>query len=821
MMKKQNTISSVILVILAVSGLSLFIVLLSQFFPYQATNLRIDRTQARQKAENFLLKEGFNLSDYQVTTEMRYDEEAFIYLQKQFGFKAAQLMLKYKAKHGYDYFFRVLWFKNLPRGAIQEQFNVFVSGTGEIIGFVHFYHDRMDWPRPERAHLSQDEALEMALQFLRDQNVDLSEYHKDVFSTEEGEKRTDHIFRWHKSSPYNDSFTELIVQVQGDEIGQYQFVFHIPQQDETVIKRQSGNLFFVDVGGSFFILFLVGLISLGFFLKKYHEGEVEVRRGAVVFWVLWGCFTLQAILKFRANAWGTSLGELSYDGVALFLLIVLVLILRPLMSLFGFTAWSVGEALVRQNFDRKLTAIDGFLHRRFFTLHGAVSIFRGICFGLLNLGLMGGLFWLAIHKLGCQTTIEGYHAIIDIPFSFIIPFLVALSGAILAEMIFRLFSNMAVYQFIKSRIVAVIVSSVLWAFYVPLFWSPHITLLPYYYEISVWLIIGFFFGTIFWKYDLLTVLVANFITMGVMQSLPMITSGARLDQIQGVVSLIFIGSPLVFMIGGFIKREKFSYRPDIMPAHIRRITERVRMSRELEIARQVQMRLLPKTSPQVPGFEIRGFCNPAQETGGDYYDFIDLGNSRTGIVIGDVSGKGVPAAIYMTLTKGIVQSHADDFLSPAEVMIKVNNLLYKTIDKDSFVSLYYAVLDSKNRKVTYSRAGHNPVLHYSLKDKKCTLLEPNGIALGLEKGDIFRKVITQRELTLSKGDILVFYTDGFTEAMNQLGDEYGENRLRDLICKFNDRSVDQIYQILNKDIKHFVKDAPQHDDMTMVFVKGI
>ena len=93
------------------------------------------------------------------------------------------------------------------------------------------------------------------------------------------------------------------------------------------------------------------------------------------------------------------------------------------MALFGFTAWSVGEALVRQNHDSKLRALDGFLHRKFFTWRAAVSIFRGLCFGFMTLGLLGGIFWIALHKLGCQTTIEGYHGIVDIPFSFVIPFL--------------------------------------------------------------------------------------------------------------------------------------------------------------------------------------------------------------------------------------------------------------------------------------------------------------------------------------------------------------------------------------------------------------
>jgi serine phosphatase RsbU (regulator of sigma subunit) len=319
----------------------------------------------------------------------------------------------------------------------------------------------------------------------------------------------------------------------------------------------------------------------------------------------------------------------------------------------------------------------------------------------------------------------------------------------------------------------------------------------------------------------MTVITANFVTVGVFLTLPLLTSQANQVFIQGFVSLALLSLPLIIMTLGFIKRQTFTYKPDMTPNHIRRITERVRMSKELEIARQVQMRLLPKISPSVPGFEISGVCIPAKEVGGDYFDFIELGDSRLGIVIGDVSGKGVPAAIYMTLTKGIVQSHADDYISPKDVLVKVNNLLYKTIDKDSFVSLFYAVLDFKKKTLFYSRAGHNPLIHFQKKDGSCDMLEPDGIALGLEKGDLFSKIISEKKIQLQPGDLMVFYTDGFTEAMNRNREEYGEVRLIDIIRKSHDQSIDGIYNAILKDIRQFVKDTPQHDDMTVVLLKGI
>src|SRR5262249_22037916 len=137
--------------------------------------------------------------------------------------------------------------------------------------------------------------------------------------------------------------------------------------------------------------------------------------------------------------------------------------------------------------------------------------------------------------------------------------------------------------------------------------------------------------------------------------------------------------PAVVGFIGLSRRERFEFKGSDLPEHVKRISERARMTRELEIARQVQIGLLPRSDPKVPGFDISGLCVPAEEVGGDYYDFIHLSDRKIGIAIGDVSGKGVPAAIYMTLTKGVLQSHAEGNIHPRDVLIKVNSLMYRTI----------------------------------------------------------------------------------------------------------------------------------------------
>jgi len=253
--------------------------------------------------------------------------------------------------------------------------------------------------------------------------------------------------------------------------------------------------------------------------------------------------------------------------------------------------------------------------------------------------------------------------------------------------------------------------------------------------------------------------------------------------------------------------------------NIKKQLEQERAAKELEVAHQIQTELLPKKHPDIPSIDIAGYCKPAREIGGDYYDYISFDSDKIGIVIGDVSGKGLPAAIYMTLTKGIVQSKAEEVLSPKSVLIKVNNLLYQSLWRDSFVTMFYGVLDLKTKRFTYARAGHNPPVHLNYKKDAYSCLESKGIALGLADEKEFAQSIEEKSCELKSNDLVVFYTDGFTEVMNRDSIVFGETRLIDLIINNRHQTSKKLIENVYKEVSLFSGDSLEHDDMTMVSVK--
>jgi len=248
--------------------------------------------------------------------------------------------------------------------------------------------------------------------------------------------------------------------------------------------------------------------------------------------------------------------------------------------------------------------------------------------------------------------------------------------------------------------------------------------------------------------------------------------------------------------------------------------ERERMTKELEIARSIQKSLLPDKNPRIPGYQIAGICLPAKEVGGDYYDFIPMPDDKLGIVIADVSGKGIPSAFYMTLTKGMIQSQMLYTCSPKEVLIRVNNLLYNTISEKFFVTMFFAVLDSKNRTLICTRAGHNTAIYRESTSGKNFHLRPDGIGLGLERGDIFGSTLQEETISMNRDDLVVFYTDGFTEAQNTGRNEYGVSRLEEVIRSNDSREPQDLINNIIEDVSSFIGTNEQHDDMTMIVIKA-
>jgi phosphoserine phosphatase RsbU/P len=260
-----------------------------------------------------------------------------------------------------------------------------------------------------------------------------------------------------------------------------------------------------------------------------------------------------------------------------------------------------------------------------------------------------------------------------------------------------------------------------------------------------------------------------------------------------------------------------------VPQYVREIEDQRRMQQEFEIARKIQTTMLCCKIPESPFLELASLCEPAYEVGGDYYDFIRFpyhSQNRIGVVIGDVSGKGVSAAFYMTLIKGILQTQAQ--VTPESTrttLIRANDIFYDQVERNKFISMIYAIFDFEKGSVLLSRAGHNPLVIKKSEAADPETLTPKGMALGLAKGKGFSDFIEEVEIRFKGGDVFVFYTDGLSEAMNKKGDEYGEDRLYETIQINTHKPAKEILQMIYESVTAFVGKTPQHDDMTMIVVK--
>ena len=250
--------------------------------------------------------------------------------------------------------------------------------------------------------------------------------------------------------------------------------------------------------------------------------------------------------------------------------------------------------------------------------------------------------------------------------------------------------------------------------------------------------------------------------------------------------------------------------------------EKERLEEELRIARQIQMSLLPVQGLATPsGVRIAALCLPAAEVGGDYYDLLPLSETRMGVLVADVSGKGTSAALYMAELKGLVLSLSRIYESPARLLCEANRILAANMDSRSFVTMTYAVVDTVSRRMRYARAGHNPLIHFQARTGLTRVLTPAGIGLGLDAGDRFDKILQEDEVPLDAGDFFLFFTDGLSEAMNPGAELFGEGRLRGILEESGRLTSEELKERILEEVRRFVGDADPHDDMTLVVLKVV
>lgn len=477
-----------------------------------------------------------------------------------------------------------------------------------------------------------------------------------------------------------------------------------------------------------------------------------------------------------------------------------------------FIAFSVGDSLLRQYWADKLYYYDYLRQGMFFNKPVGEMLLRSVVLAFILCGL-----WSTILGLFPDLYFNVEHPFLHHQAAWAPIYLLADSAWFSLILIVGVFAVVGtqVYGLYKNEKIAGSVMVIALVLVTPFMQSFG----PDLQEMAISAIMGVALATIFIKWDLVTTLCTHFLFILMLKvSGGWITSGSP----DFYLFLFFCGFLLLLVIAGLLfittGKEQQSLSA-FVPEYVEELAQEERIKQELQIAREVQQSFLPVETPRFRQLDLAAICQPAYETGGDYYDFIQLDKNRVAVTIGDVSGKSIQAAFYMTFIKGILHSLCHEIDSPVEVLKKTNRLFYDNAPRGTFISLVYGIMDIKKNTFHFARAGHNPVIKLNARNEDIREFCPRGIGIGLAKGDSFDNNIVEKELTVSEDDLLVLYTDGIVEALNEQHEFFGTQRLNDLLMKYKNRSAAQILQYISNDLHEFIGVSRQHDDMTMLIMK--
>ncbi|MDX1585948.1 MAG: SpoIIE family protein phosphatase [Balneolaceae bacterium] len=556
-------------------------------------------------------------------------------------------------------------------------------------------------------------------------------------------------------------------------------------------------------------LFIFGVVALFTFFFRMRARAVDTKSSLVISII--GGLLIPTVI-FLQNLDSFNLFEGGIIWPSLIFVAIQMAFFGAVGSVGFFVLASIGDSITRQHWQQKLICYDYLRQGMFFNRPVGEVLLRSVVLMLMLSALWSLLLWVTPNfYFNLQQTFLNYEAAWA-------PLYVLLDNtwfSLINVLGIYLVAGSLVYARLKNRWVFALFTAVAVALVVPI---------PFYFgpvleQFVVLGVMGLGMAYIYLKWDFLTLLFSHylFITLILVSGGWLVGSSPDLYVfVTFIIFLIFIIGWAVFSI---VKGKEEKSLPSYVPEYVEELAQEERIKQELQIARGVQNSFLPTKTPELEGLDIAALCQPAYETGGDYYDFIQLDDHRVAVTIGDVSGKGIQAAFYMTFTKGILHSLCRETESPAELLKKANRLFCDNASKGTFISLIYGIVDMQKKTFTFSRAGHNPILHLSAKDGTLNELQPNGLGLGLTKNASFDENIKEVQLELGEGDLLVLYTDGIVEALNETHQFYGGNRLLGQLKNQKNKTSQEILDVLSEDVSSFIGSAKQHDDMTIMVIK--
>jgi len=787
------------LLVLAVIGYGTLAALFVRLNPAARWGYRLDRDQAITKAGEVATRYGPEASKWRPLVTADYQGDVAYYVSQHPNSAAASALSPVTTS--------VLF---VDSGS-ERHFRVDLAADGRLIGFAHHSSSKSEGEPP--VELTRQTA-ETALRELVGVAASQFSLVAEAPQGKEGIR-----FTWEQTIPdQRDLKFQVVSLVHGATVKELSRKPNFTPRFVEEFKSRRAPFRFMPL----LVNLSVGLIAIVFFILSWARKRIDHRPTLVL---AGATFLLTLLMKFLGSgldeflagflAGLTSQINLGYRVnllIGVFSLIIGILIgyfLRP------FILWEAGQAPARQVYPGQFASFALLLKGKFLSRSVAGSIAAGLLLGGVvkaapYLVAASGLFpRVEVGAVGPESFVAQAPSLVcfDEPVNFrfftLFGFLIPLLGAY-------------VRRPWVCRVLGLVVGWV---------WLANTELRG---SVAASLAAGgalvIITDLIFRRFDFLTLIAAGLaagVTVQAAALLAQLSASLRTSAISALSALaVLLGGALVVAWKGREVRLAAQDQEQLAgTSQALRRAERERLKAEFGVARRAQEQMLPALPPAIPGYGIAAVCRPAREVGGDLYDFIPLADGRWGVVVADVSGKGVPAALYMTLTKGLLASVAKTRSDPGEILREVNRHLYEVCRRKVFVTLFLGVIEPASRTLLYSRAGHNPPVWRHAASRATQLLRASGVGLGLNGGKLFDRSLAVERIQLESQDALFFYSDGITEAMNAQGEEYGEERLLAATAKTDRLSAEATLDAILADVGTFLGQTHQQDDMTLVVIR--
>lgn len=688
--------------------------------------------------------------------------------------------------------------------------NIPDSLTSSMIQFESMYRESNSdstESEPKSILISEDDVIDMALYYLRFTKWNNTQLHPDIppsvtYNEEQNTAEVTFLSR--------DLFVDyrLQIEVAVDHGGNLRRVLPTYRDSENELVTSNFERIASTLGLPVFVVMV--LLALVVLVRRFSRGLIDAKPSKID--ALFGATALFVFLVLNATgglARGESLG--AFD-IATPILGTIFGTLGGWLLIFFLSVYA--SSLSQEVWPYKLKQLN--LIRKGYLVNQPVgmTMIRAVLYGLILTGMLtllvaiipdSGIKWTSEYVfLSDQVMFSGVYLVASGLFSVVLIMFFLLLG--IAALVHRKFKKP------WATIGIVVIFWVLSGF-IPA------DLIETNYTLLLLIASGSLIGYILWKNG--PVLAS--LTFLVSEWAWIVAEGLWISQNPDIWNLLFLAAVPVglFVFGLYgIKTDITSEElPDYTPAYLLEIANRERMVQELKIARQVQLSFLPEATPTFEGLELAANCYAANEVGGDYYDFLPVGDHKMGVVIGDVSGKGIQAAFFMTLIKGFTKSLVDGFTEPKAFLNRLNKLFYENSKRGTFISMIYGMYDNTDKTFQFARAGHNPLIVVRGSDKSVEMIESKGLAIGMIADKRFEEVLECKSIELRQNDLIILYTDGYTEAMNHGNRLYGDQRLLDVVKKNAEKSAQEMLDAINRDVRGFIGERPASDDMTMIVMR--